>query len=216
MEQDRQQPVARRDLRISDQDRDTTLDLLGQHAAAGRLTLDELEDRAGGALAAKTRAELDAVTGDLPVQAQQRAARRKPVRWMVAVMGGSHRRGRFRTESVLNVVAVMGGDEVDLRDAEIDGGELAVNAISIMGGATIYLPETVDIEVSGVSIMGGNVECGAPPRPRPGAPLVRIRSYSLMGGNTIWRLPPQARGLPLREATRLARAVERGELPERS
>jgi hypothetical protein len=34
-----------------------------------------------------------------------------------------------------------------------------------------------------------------------------------MGGATIYRLPPQARGLSLKEARRLAQAADRGELP---
>jgi len=33
-----------------------------------------------------------------------------------------------------------------------------------------------------------------------------------MGGATIYRLPPQARGVGLKEARRLARAADRGEL----
>jgi hypothetical protein len=37
--------------------------------------------------------------------------------------------------------------------------------------------------------------------------------WSLMGGASIYRLPPQARGAGLREARRLARTAERGELP---
>jgi hypothetical protein len=132
---------------------------------------------------------------------------------MVAIMGGSHRRGRFRPASVVNAVAVMGGDEIDLRDAEIEGGGLTLNAISVMGGANIYLPDTVDVEIGGLSIMGGNDERGAVGRPRPGAPVVRVRCYNLMGGTTIWRLPPQARGKSLRESRRLAKAAERGRLP---
>ena len=39
-------------LRVSDAERDATLKTLGDHAAVGRLTLDELEERAGQALAA--------------------------------------------------------------------------------------------------------------------------------------------------------------------
>lgn len=109
----------------------------------------------------------------------------------------------------------MGGDEIDLRDAELEGGGLTLNAISIMGGANIYLPDTVDVEVGGISIMGGNEERGALSRPRPGAPVVRIRTYNLMGGITVWRLPPQARGLSLKEGRRLAKAAERGRLPGR-
>ena len=56
-------------LRASDAERDVTLKVLDEHAAVGRLTLDELEERAGQALAAKTRGDLAALTGDLPAEA---------------------------------------------------------------------------------------------------------------------------------------------------
>jgi hypothetical protein len=36
---------------------------------------------------------------------------------------------------------------------------------------------------------------------------------TIMGGTTVCRLPPQARGLDLREARRLAKSAGRGELP---
>jgi hypothetical protein len=62
------------------------------------------------------------------------AGRRTAVRWLLAVMGGSHRRGRFRLHSAVTVVAIMGGDDIDLRDAELDGGQATLNVISIMGG----------------------------------------------------------------------------------
>ena len=61
--------------------------------------------------------------------------------------------------------------------------------------------------------MGGHEEVGREPSPRPGAPVIRIRVYNLMSGATIYRLPPQARGLSLKEARRLAKSAERGELP---
>jgi len=204
-------------LRVSDAERDATVRTLGEQAAVGRLTLEELEDRAGQALAARTRGELAALTSDLPQEAGQRPApavqARKPVRWMVAIMGGSHRRGRFRAVGSINAVAIMGGDEIDLREAEIEGGELTLNLFAVMGGANIYLPDSVDLEVGGFSLMGGHEEVGSQRSPRPGAPVVRIHIYNLMGGATIYRLPPQARGLSLKESRRLAKLAERGALP---
>jgi hypothetical protein len=199
------------------------LEVIGQHAAAGRLTLDEHEERASLVLAAKTRADLAAVTRDLPDVSQPPAVAQPAVaagpaqhpratRWFVAIMGGSQRRGRLRA-SVINTVSIMGGDEIDLRDAEIDANGLTLNMYAIMGGSTIYLPSTVDVEISGFSIMGGNTERGAPYEPRHGAPVVHIRSFNLMGGNTIWRLPAEARGRSLKESRKLAREAERGELP---
>jgi len=206
-------------IRVSDAERDATVRTLGDHAAVGRLTLDELEDRAGRALAAKTRGELATLTSDLPHEAGQadpappRAVGvRKPVRWMVAIMGGSHRRGRFRAVGQINAVAIMGGDEIDLREAEIEGGELNLNLFALMGGSNVYVPDSVEVEVGGFSLMGGHEEVGSE-RPRPGAPLIRIRTYNLMGGATIYRLPRQARGVSLKEARRLAKAAGRGELP---
>ena len=206
-------------LRVSDAERDAVVRTLGDHAAVGRLTLDELEERSGRALTAKTRGELATLTSDLPREAGQPGelspvpSRKKPVRWMVAIMGGSHRRGRFRTVGSINAVAIMGGDEIDLREAEIEGGELTLNLFSFMGGANIYVPDSVEVEVGGFSFMGGHEEIGGERPPRPGAPLIRIRVYALMGGATIYRLPPQARGVGLKEARRLARAADRGEVP---
>ena len=91
----------------------TNVAVLGEHAAVGRLTLDELEERSSRALAAKTRGELATLTGDLPQEAgQDRPAptlAKKPVRWMVAIMSGSHRRGRFRAVGSINAISIMGG-----------------------------------------------------------------------------------------------------------
>ena len=204
-------------LRVSDAERDETLRTLSDHAAVGRLTLDELEDRSGRALTAKTRGELATLTGDLPAERGQAqpapAPARKPVRWMIAIMSGSQRRGRFRAVGRINAVSIMGGDEIDLREAEIEGGELTLNLVAIMGGATIYIPDSVELDVGGFSLMGGNTEIGSERLPRPSAPVIRLRAWNLLGGATIFRVPPQARGLGLKEARRLAKAAGRGELP---
>jgi hypothetical protein len=113
----------------------------------------------------------------------------------------------------INAVAIMGGDEIDLREAEIEGGELTLNLFALMGGSNVYVPDSVELEVGGFSLMGGHEEVGSDRPPRPGAPLIRIRVYTLMGGASIYRLPPQARGVGLKQARRLAKSVERGELP---
>jgi len=81
-----------------------------------------------------------------------------------------------------------------------------------MGGVNIYIPDTIEVEVGGFSLMGGSTEVGRE-RTRPNAPLVRVRAYNLMGGVTVYRVPPQARGLGLEEARHLAEAAGRGELP---
>lgn len=52
--------------RASDADRDTAVDILCAAVAEGRLTLDELDERAGAALSARTICELADLTADLP------------------------------------------------------------------------------------------------------------------------------------------------------
>lgn len=55
-----------RSLRASDEDRDQAVEQLRSHCAAGRLTADELADRAQAAYAARTLGDLETVLGDLP------------------------------------------------------------------------------------------------------------------------------------------------------
>lgn len=197
------------ELRVSDDERHRIVELLGDHASAGRITLAELEDRVGRAYAATTRGELAVLTSDLPALDEPSAPRRKASRWFFAVMGGSTRRGNRRLSGRINVVAIMGGDDIDLREAQIEGGELVVNVFALMGGPDIYLPDSVEVEISGAAIMGGNDEHGSTREPRPGAPVIRIRSFAIMGGTDVWRVPADARGQRLKIARRAARERER-------
>jgi hypothetical protein len=205
-----QQPAAGPPVRASDDERHRVAALLEEHASAGRITLGELEERVGRAYAATTRAELAELTRDLPAPSQAPARTGRISRWFVAILGGSTRRGRTRLSGRINVVAIMGGDDIDLRQAEIDGDELVVNVFCLMGGPDIYLPDTVEVELSGFPILGGNDLRGSSRPPRPGAPLVRVRSVAIMGGADVWRLPAETRGLSLKQARRNAKAIERG------
>jgi len=53
-------------IRVGDADRDATATQLREHYAAGRLTLDELNERLEQTFAARTGADLNAVMRDLP------------------------------------------------------------------------------------------------------------------------------------------------------
>ena len=58
--------AARPDLRASDAEREEVVQLLREHAAQGRLGVEELDERLGRAYAARTRGELLALLADLP------------------------------------------------------------------------------------------------------------------------------------------------------
>ncbi|HLH99950.1 MAG TPA: DUF1707 domain-containing protein [Acidimicrobiales bacterium] len=53
-------------LRLSDAERQQVVDALSRHTADGRLAMDEFEQRSEQALAARTRADLRGLLGDLP------------------------------------------------------------------------------------------------------------------------------------------------------
>jgi hypothetical protein len=57
-------------VRLSDDDRERLIDLLTRHAAAGRLSVDELERRVETVATATTDEQAAAAFSDLPVRAQ--------------------------------------------------------------------------------------------------------------------------------------------------
>jgi class 3 adenylate cyclase len=193
-EADRPRPPP--ELRIADADRDRTIDLLRQHCSDGRLTLDEFSERVEVVLAARTGSDLEAVMADLP-GAQvpvAEADRRRSTSWTVAVMGSSSRKGRWRPARRTRVVSFMGGCELDLRRAEIDGPEVVITAVAFMGGIDIVVPEGIEVDLSGIPIMGGKDLRLADVPPIPGAPRIRVRAVPVMGGVTVRSKATRARG----------------------
>jgi hypothetical protein len=71
----RYQPSA---MRASDADRDAVLAELGEHFQAGRLTLEEFDERSDVALRARTFGELADLTRDLPAPSRAPARSAKP------------------------------------------------------------------------------------------------------------------------------------------
>lgn len=202
-------------LRASDAEREQIIELLNKNAGDGRLTLEELSQRIEQAYNAKTRADLEPLTADLPsgdAVATRPARQGKTVEWDIAIMGGNERKGRFRIRERLTAIAIMGGSDIDLRNAEIEG-DVTINVIAIMGGTNIYVPDTVEVELGGVGLMGGNVQRGSSRPTHPGAPVIRVNAYSLMGGSEIWRLPAEARGMSLKAAKKAAQRMEKGQDP---
>jgi hypothetical protein len=75
-------------LRASDADRDQVAERLRHASTEGRLHEDELDERLGAALSAKTYGELDVLVSDLPEQLPRRVAPRGriPVPAMVVAL----------------------------------------------------------------------------------------------------------------------------------
>lgn len=86
-------------------------------------------------------------------------------------------------------VAVMGGVELDLREAQFSEPEVTLHAYTLMGGIQITVPEDVDVDVSGIAFMGG-FDHNASGTGVPGAPRVRVIGFALMGGVEVRRKGP--------------------------
>ena len=104
----------------------------------------------------------------------------------MAIMGGEERKGRWRPARRTNALSIMGGVDIDLREAELaDGAEILATAV--MGAVTITVPPGVSVEMSGFALMGGNTGPNDKSLPLPDAPVVHVRAYSLMGGVVVER-----------------------------
>ena len=171
-------------IRVSDAERDRTVGILRDHAAAGRLTLEEFADRAGRALEARTADELQPLTRDLP--ASEAAPVRKQRRWHVMPIGGIQRRGRWRVPDRLTMVGVIGGADLDLTGAELTGDEATIDAFWAIGGIELTVPDGIDVEVSGFTLIGGVDDQGRR-QLLPGSPRIRVRQFGLIGGLSIRR-----------------------------
>lgn len=79
--------TGRANLRASDADRELIAERLRQAAMEGRLLAEELDERLGNALSARTYGELDALVADLPAP---RAALARPSRSGVGAGGAGH------------------------------------------------------------------------------------------------------------------------------
>ncbi|HEX4862913.1 MAG TPA: adenylate/guanylate cyclase domain-containing protein [Acidimicrobiales bacterium] len=179
------------DIRVSNRDRDHTVERLRQNVTDGALTLDEFADRVGLVLAARTRGQLEAVVFDLPTAPAPVPERRtgRVRRWVVAVMSSSKAKGRWRVGKSVTALAVMGGCELDFRQAQIETAEVRVTAVAIMGGIDVIVPEGIAVELTGLSIMGGKHLKVADVPVLPGSPVITVQAFPIMGGVSVRSKP---------------------------
>jgi Domain of unknown function (DUF1707)/Cell wall-active antibiotics response 4TMS YvqF len=175
-------------VRASDSEREAVVARLRTAAGEGRLALDELAERLDRAFAAVTRADLEPLTADLPAESAPVLPSGNARRWIVGIMGGGKHAGRWRIASRCTVINLMGGADLDLTNAVVEGPETEIRVFSLMGGSDIRVPDGVHVELSGFAFMGGNdLKLKGRPESPPGAPMVRVRAYSVMGGTDVKR-----------------------------
>jgi hypothetical protein len=191
-----------RNLRASDADRERVANVLREAAGDGRLTMDELDERLDAVYAAKTYAELEPITHDLPdagtehSPAPSSAARRDPARFggtptssgAVAILGGFTRKGDWVVPKEFTAFMLMGGGEIDLRDARFTEREVTIHIVAILGGCEVIVPEDATVYVTGIGILGAFEHTDAGPG-SPDGPVITINGVALLGGVDVKRKP---------------------------
>ena len=184
------------ELRASDADRERTADLLRHAAGEGRLTMDELDERLDLVYETRTQRELDKLTADVVVPGDaQRVQSRMPVKsgaggseWVVSVMSGHDRKGRWRVGRAPEGHQHHGRlERRPQRRRARPSRDTTITVFSLMGGSEIRVPDDVNVVVSDFAFMGGNDAKVGEMLPDPGGPTIHIKLISIMGGSDIQR-----------------------------
>lgn len=146
------------ELRASTQDRDNVVNQLQEAFSDGRLSETEFDQRMMAALEAKTITQLDSLLRDLAVSKKTfnyPATSSRTDHGAIAVLGGTERRGKWIVPKTYSVVAVLGGCQIDLREAEFANQSTTINVVAVMGGIEIIVPPDVRVYTQGIPLMGG-------------------------------------------------------------
>jgi Domain of unknown function (DUF1707) len=184
----------------SNAERDAAAQRLQVAFAEQRLTDDEFDHRIRAALTARTTAELDLLTADLPATSRvEIVTGRKPGRFAVVYKGSITRSGRWPVPKRLLFGVYKGGGRIDLRAAELTARVTTIRAIAYKSNTEIVVPPGVRIELGG---LGVSADSDSPPdrdlRHDADAPVVRIKGLGYKGTILVaTRTPlPQAAGRP--------------------
>ncbi len=100
----------------------------------------------------------------------------------IAVMGGFKRSSSSQEFKGGEFTAIMGGLEIDLRDASING-EAVIDIFAMMGGVEMRVPEDWIIIIEGFPFMGGYEDKTRPPK--TSTKRLVIKGIAVMGGVEI-------------------------------
>lgn len=184
----------------TDDSRERVFALLEQHYTLGNIELEEYERRLQVATNAQSSGDMISVLRDLPelphdvtdaILHPTGAGSSSDVRVnhgqvresgsVIAVMSGPVRKGTWRPPRQLNVVAFMGGADLDFRNALMPPGRTEVRVFCMMGGVEIVVPPGLNVEVEGFGFMGA-FEDRTTGEVRRDSPSLFISGAAFMGG----------------------------------
>jgi len=182
--------------------REQTIEVLSSCYANDLLEIHEFERRVELAEQAESVAALDKLTVDLRVNDIARPDEYQPGtdlvpaasnaistdvpddRNMYCILGGTNKAGTWSVPRKLTIWAVMGGAELDMREAVFAPGVTEVKINSLLGGAEIIVPPGLDVEMDGSAFLGGfeDAERTGASSNDPNRPRLRISGFAVLGG----------------------------------
>jgi hypothetical protein len=179
-------------LRASDADRERAAGVLNAALAEGRLSVAEHSERLDAVYEAKTHAEIAPLVDDLPTRAADQSvvpptelapAGKRRRQMIVAIFGGTSRKGQWHVEPKMVAVTVMGGATFDFRDVQLPQREITLNCTTVFGGVEVVVPPEMRVIDSGIALFGGrDTGPGSEESSDPNAPVLRLTGLTLFGG----------------------------------
>lgn len=179
-------------LRASDADRERAAGVLNAALAEGRLSVAEHSERLDAVYEAKTHAEIAPLVDDLPARAMDQSvvpptelapAGKRRRQMIVAIFGGTSRKGQWHVEPKMVAVTVMGGATFDFRDVQLPQREITLNCTTVFGGVEVVVPPEMRVIDSGIALFGGrDTGPGSEESSDPNAPVLRLTGLTLFGG----------------------------------
>jgi hypothetical protein len=173
--------------------------------ADGRLDDVEFDERMRAALTARTHADLDTLTADLPAGTAGASGAsgasgagpapvtggRGPGRFAIALKSSVRRAGRWRVPERYTTVVYKGDGWLDLRAAELSGPVTTFVAVAYKSRVTILVPPGVRVEMTGFGVTQGLADEDPGYRLPADAPVLHVRGLAYKGTIEISARPPE-------------------------
>ncbi len=115
---------------------------------------------------------------------------------IVNILWGGRRRITSKTFRGGEIVSILGGFDIDLTQADIEGSEATIEVVTLFGGGNIHVPTSWSVFLENVGILGGCTDrtrhpeqpIGAPASNTPSTPPTRrliIKGVSIFGGLNV-------------------------------
>ncbi|WP_422744630.1 DUF1707 SHOCT-like domain-containing protein [Mycobacterium sp. WMMD1722] len=166
-------------IRISDADRSAVRLILERAVGEGRLTLDEFTERVDAVLAARTRAELDPLLHDLPVQVSS-----DPVE-LRGRMTSLVRRGQWTAPPQIRLNTRMCDTTLDFTSAQLRSPVVELTIDDYCSSTQIVLPDDATADLFGVETVAGSVTLKVATAPRSSRLHLIVRGRIRMGSVTV-------------------------------